>query len=164
MSPQKTRTSTIATWSIIFCTVIWGSTYFLTKLSIEEIPVFFFQEVRHLVALLTFLPLFGRFRKVNRSMLIAAFYSATASFFMLAFQTYGLMWTEFVPNTKRLGYQTFPRLSAYAETAWTNPQLKNFPSFYSRIDKLFTRLDYLGIPHASKKQSNPICINCWFLK
>ncbi|MEI7830081.1 MAG: beta-N-acetylhexosaminidase [Prolixibacteraceae bacterium] len=43
------------------------------------------------------------------------------------------LWTETMPNSERLEFMTFPRLSALAEAAWTNHNLKNFDSFQKRM-------------------------------
>ncbi|NPA37383.1 MAG: family 20 glycosylhydrolase [Chlorobi bacterium] len=42
------------------------------------------------------------------------------------------VWTERIPNTKRLYYMILPRMLALAETGWTNKANKNFDRFYSK--------------------------------
>lgn len=46
------------------------------------------------------------------------------------------LWTEFVTNSKEAEYLIFPRLSAFAETAWSQPENKDWGSFVKRIDKM----------------------------
>lgn len=43
------------------------------------------------------------------------------------------LWTETMHTSERLEFMTFPRLSALAEAAWTNQDLKNFDSFQMRM-------------------------------
>jgi hexosaminidase len=43
------------------------------------------------------------------------------------------LWTETMHTPDRLEFMTFPRLSALAEAAWTNHDLKNFDSFKKRM-------------------------------
>ncbi|MFW9818308.1 MAG: beta-N-acetylhexosaminidase [Candidatus Thorarchaeota archaeon] len=62
------------------------------------------------------------------------------------------LWTEFVPNTKRLEWQTFPRLLVFAEIGWTHKNKKNYPFFHDRLIKFLKRLDYFGINYANLKE------------
>ena len=55
------------------------------------------------------------------------------------------LWTEYVPNTKKVEYMLLPRLEAQAEVAWTKKELKDFSDFKARLDKEYKRLDKLGI-------------------
>ena len=57
------------------------------------------------------------------------------------------LWTELLDRPARfLEYQYFPRLCALAEAAWTQPELKNFDCFYSRLTKThYNRLHNMGI-------------------
>ncbi|MHA1630383.1 MAG: beta-N-acetylhexosaminidase [Candidatus Heimdallarchaeota archaeon] len=55
------------------------------------------------------------------------------------------LWTERVPNQKRLYYQVFPRLLAYAETAWTPEAQKNYKRFLKRLPAIMEKLEKLGV-------------------
>ncbi|MFD1163684.1 family 20 glycosylhydrolase [Hwangdonia seohaensis] len=55
------------------------------------------------------------------------------------------LWSERIPNFKRLQYQTFPRMLALAETGWTSKEDKNFDDFQNRMDVQYKRLDALDI-------------------
>ncbi|MEX2715936.1 MAG: beta-N-acetylhexosaminidase [Candidatus Sigynarchaeum springense] len=55
------------------------------------------------------------------------------------------LWTEWVRNTRRLHWQLFPRLLAAAETGWTPGQLKDYPSFKTRVASFYPRLEHHGI-------------------
>jgi len=61
------------------------------------------------------------------------------------------LWTERIPNTKRLYWQAFPRLTAYAETAWLNRKKKNYNAFLSRLVIFNERLEIMGIIPAMEK-------------
>ncbi|MFW9874080.1 MAG: beta-N-acetylhexosaminidase [Candidatus Thorarchaeota archaeon] len=63
-----------------------------------------------------------------------------------------LMWGEFIPNLKRLEWQTFPRLIAFSEIGWTPKDKKDFRSFQIRLDNLLKRLDFMGINYANKNE------------
>jgi hexosaminidase len=66
-----------------------------------------------------------------------------------------LMWAEFIPNVKRLEWQTFPRLIAFSETGWTHGDKKNYSSFKKRLNILLKRFDIIGINYANKKEVKP---------
>jgi hexosaminidase len=66
-----------------------------------------------------------------------------------------LMWCEFVPNLKRLEWQTFPRLIALSEVNWTVKKNRNYKSFLKRLNILLTRFDLMGINYAERKKANP---------
>ena len=46
------------------------------------------------------------------------------------------LWTEFVSSPEDAEYLIFPRLAAFAESAWTNPERKNWAEFIPRMDTL----------------------------
>ncbi len=62
------------------------------------------------------------------------------------------LWTEFVPNLKRLERQAFPRLIAIAETGWTPKEKKNFQSFLTRLDSYLNRLVYHDINYFTEEE------------
>jgi hexosaminidase len=65
------------------------------------------------------------------------------------------MWTEFVPNRARLDYQTYPRLTALAETGWSPRERKDWESFRRRLDSWMQRLDALGVQYARGADLEP---------
>jgi hexosaminidase len=62
------------------------------------------------------------------------------------------LWSEFVRSQARLDYQVYPRLPAYAETAWTPPELKNYADFRSRLEPF---LELLNVRHAPLDEAEP---------
>jgi len=63
------------------------------------------------------------------------------------------LWTERIPNEKRLYWQAFPRLTAYAETAWTPKKNKNYELFIQKLKIFLKRLDMMGIRYATRKET-----------
>jgi len=55
------------------------------------------------------------------------------------------VWTEFIGYQERLEYMIFPRLSAVAETAWTNTENKDWESFQIRLSTQLLRYENDGI-------------------
>lgn len=66
-----------------------------------------------------------------------------------------LIWSEFIPNLKRLEWQTFPRLIAFAEAGWTPKNNRNFHSFRSRLIFFLKRMDTIGINYAHMNEVKP---------
>ena len=71
------------------------------------------------------------------------------------------LWSEWVPNRARLDYQTYPRLTAMAETGWTPKDKKNFKDFRRRLEILLRRLDILGVRYAPLSESEPPKVWRW---
>jgi len=65
------------------------------------------------------------------------------------------IWTEWVPDEARLGWQVFPRLFATAEVGWTEVEAKDYPDFKQRIPNLLAYLDRLGMPYAALDEVDP---------
>jgi hexosaminidase len=55
------------------------------------------------------------------------------------------MWSEWIPTSKQMQMQIFPRLAAYAEVGWTPKSEKNYADFISALDELKVRWKLLGI-------------------
>jgi hexosaminidase len=55
------------------------------------------------------------------------------------------LWSEVIPNVKRLEYMAFPRVIAFSETAWTDENQRNWEDFLTRIHSHFKRLDALDV-------------------
>ncbi|WP_328538488.1 beta-N-acetylhexosaminidase [Streptomyces sp. NBC_00344] len=60
------------------------------------------------------------------------------------------VWTEVMENRDRVDYQMFPRLSAFAEVAWSalpEPAGRDFADFARRMTAHYRRLDALGVQY-----------------
>ncbi|EKX61300.1 beta-N-acetylhexosaminidase [Streptomyces ipomoeae] len=58
------------------------------------------------------------------------------------------VWTEVMEDPARVDYQTFPRLAAFAEVAWSDlpaPAERDFADFERRMTAHYARLDALGV-------------------
>ncbi len=54
------------------------------------------------------------------------------------------IWTQLVPNQARLDYQTDPRLTALAETGWSQKERKDLEHFGKRLGVFVQRLNALA--------------------
>ncbi|MEU0968411.1 beta-N-acetylhexosaminidase [Streptomyces sp. NPDC005917] len=60
------------------------------------------------------------------------------------------VWTEVMEDHARVDYQTFPRLAAFAEVAWSAlpaPEQRDFAGFERRMAAHYRRLDALGVAY-----------------
>ncbi len=55
------------------------------------------------------------------------------------------MWGERIPTVAKMEYQVYPRVAAYAEVGWTQPEQKNFQDFSRRMTLQCRRWDLDGI-------------------
>ncbi|MEG0546130.1 MAG: beta-N-acetylhexosaminidase [Oscillospiraceae bacterium] len=65
------------------------------------------------------------------------------------------LWTEYVPDLKKADYCTYPKLGAFAETAWSSVESRSFDRFMNGIDDYFDLLTAYGIRYATLKQCMP---------
>jgi hexosaminidase len=59
--------------------------------------------------------------------------------------TQGQIWTEYLPGPKQVEYMAFPRLTALAEVAWTQPSRKDYRDFLGRLQAHLERLSMLDV-------------------
>ncbi len=56
----------------------------------------------------------------------------------------GNVWTEYIPDYKKVQYMVLPRMAALAEVVWTPAKEKNWPDFQRRIHEHFLIYKALG--------------------
>jgi hexosaminidase len=66
-----------------------------------------------------------------------------------------LIWGEFTPNLRRIEWQTFPRLIAFAEVSWTQKDKKNFVRFQDKLRSFNKHLDIMNINYANEDEFQP---------
>ncbi len=59
----------------------------------------------------------------------------------------GNVWTEFIANPRHMEYMSFPRLSALAEVAWSQPQRKDYADFRRRMQRMETWLAGMNVSY-----------------
>ncbi|WP_406196732.1 beta-N-acetylhexosaminidase [Streptomyces europaeiscabiei] len=68
------------------------------------------------------------------------------------------VWTEVMEDPARVDYQTFPRLVAFAEVAWSRlpePAERDFADFERRMTAHYLRLDALGVGYRPPSGPRP---------
>lgn len=58
------------------------------------------------------------------------------------------VWTEHLDSARRVDYAAFPRLAAFAEVVWSQPEGRNYAEFEARlVEHHLPRLDALGVEY-----------------
>ena len=83
----------LAIIALISTTVLWGTTFIITKTLTQDIPIFFYLGMRYLIAIIGFLPFLYRIKKINIKLVIAGVFTGVIYFLAMHFQTYGLQTT-----------------------------------------------------------------------
>src|SRR3989454_1829195 len=62
----------------------------------------------------------------------------------------GQIWTEYMPDPKRVEYMAWPRLIALAEVVWSPPETRDPAGFKSRLDTHLKRLAILDVNYRGR--------------
>jgi hexosaminidase len=63
----------------------------------------------------------------------------------------GNVWTEYIPDFRKVEYMALPRMIALSEVLWLPVDKKNYPDFAQRLKSNLALLDMMGINHAKPK-------------
>jgi len=91
---NQSKSRRLALFLLIITTILWGSSFIITKNLVKEMPIFFYLGLRFLIALLGFSPFFIKLKTINKKILIFGSFSGVIYFIAIAFQTYGLAITS----------------------------------------------------------------------
>lgn len=91
VSPKKTG---LALAALIITTVLWGTSFIITKTVIKELPIFAYLTLRYSIAFVGFIPILYRFKGLNKKIIYGGIITGTIYFISIAFQTYGLQTTS----------------------------------------------------------------------
>lgn len=77
------------------------------------------------------------------------------------------LWTEYVPNRKKADYMTYPRLGAFAISAWSPTVACGYEQFVRKLPAYYQLLDCYDVQYATPKQASPTpffakCGGTWF--
>jgi hexosaminidase len=62
----------------------------------------------------------------------------------------GQLWTEYMPDPKRVEYMAWPRLVALAEVLWSPPETRSWADFQGRIATHLERLAILDVNYRGR--------------
>lgn len=92
--PDSTSKQRFSEFLLILTTIIWGTTFIITKMAISVIPPLFYMGERFLFASLVFLPVLKRFKGFNLEQLKISLVGGLIFFISNATQTIGMKFTS----------------------------------------------------------------------
>jgi drug/metabolite transporter (DMT)-like permease len=87
---EESKNRIFALIILVITTILWGSTFIITKNIIQDIPKFYYLGIRFLLALIPFLPFLYRYKAFNKKVLFAGILVGAIYFISIAVQTMGL--------------------------------------------------------------------------
>ena len=85
-----TNRSLIAVVLLILTTVLWGTSFIITKNITEDVPIFLYLGLRFLIAFLGFAPFFPHLKNLNKRVFLMGLITGLIYFLGIVFQTLGL--------------------------------------------------------------------------
>jgi drug/metabolite transporter (DMT)-like permease len=89
-SPKR---ASLALAALFFTTVLWGTSFIITKTLTADVPIFVYLTFRYSISLIGFVPLTFHFKHFNKKILYGGIITGSLYFLSIAFQTYGLQTT-----------------------------------------------------------------------
>ena len=90
VSPKKKG---LALAAFIITTVLWGTSFIITKTITKELPIFVYLTLRYSIAIIGIIPILYRFKGFNKKILYGGIITGIIYFISIVFQTYGLQTT-----------------------------------------------------------------------
>lgn len=92
-SISSSKKSLIAIFLLVLTTVLWGTSFILTKNITEDVPIFLYMGLRFAIAFLGFIPLFLHLKNLNKKAILMSVFTGMIYFIGFAIQTHGLQTT-----------------------------------------------------------------------
>ena len=85
---------TIANILLVLTTLLWGTSFIITKNLTQEVPIFLYLGIRFSIAILGFIPyLILRIKRINKKILLFGTLTGLMYYFAIVFQTFGIQAT-----------------------------------------------------------------------
>jgi drug/metabolite transporter (DMT)-like permease len=89
----SSKQKVIANILLISTTVLWGTTFIITKNLTQTVPIFLYLGIRFTLAIIGFLPYFIYIKKINKKIILYGALTGLIFCFAIIFQTFGLQTT-----------------------------------------------------------------------
>ncbi len=89
----SSKQKVIANLLLVFTTILWGTTFIITKNLTKEVPIFLYLGLRFSLAIFGFLPYFIHIKKINKKIVLYGALTGLIYCFAIIFQTFGLQTT-----------------------------------------------------------------------
>ncbi len=93
MAKTSSNRNIIAIFLLILTTVLWGTSFIITKNITDDVPIFLYLGFRFLIAFFGFIPFFPHLKNLNKRVFLMGLVAGLLYFFGIVFQTYGLQST-----------------------------------------------------------------------
>jgi len=84
---------TIANILLVLTTLLWGTSFIITKNLTQEVPIFLYLGIRFSIAILGFIPYLIRIKRMNSKILLFGILTGLMYYFAIVFQTLGIQTT-----------------------------------------------------------------------
>ena len=89
----SSKTRIVANILLILTTLLWGTSFIITKNLTQEVPVFLYLGIRFSIALFGFIPYLIRIKRVNKKILLFGTLTGLLYYVAIVFQTLGIQTT-----------------------------------------------------------------------
>ncbi len=94
LTTSDSNLRTIAIIALIFTTILWGTSFIITKTVTKEVPIFLYLGLRYFIALIGMSPFLIRIKKINKHIIWMGAFTGLIYYFAIATQTIGLQTTS----------------------------------------------------------------------
>jgi len=90
---ENPKKKIIANLLLILTTILWGTSFIITKNLTQEVPIFLYLGIRFSIAFIGFIPYFIRIKRINKKILLFGTLTGLMYYFAIVFQTLGIQTT-----------------------------------------------------------------------
>ena len=83
----------VANLLLILTTILWGTSFIITKNLTEDMPIFLYLGIRFSVAIIAFVPFLINFKRFSKKLIVFAVLTGLIYYFVIVFQTLGIQTT-----------------------------------------------------------------------
>ena len=83
----------VANLLLILTTILWGTSFIITKNLTEDMPIFLYLGIRFSVAIIAFVPFLINFKRFSKKLIVFAVLTGVIYYFVIVFQTLGIQTT-----------------------------------------------------------------------
>jgi drug/metabolite transporter (DMT)-like permease len=89
----KINLKALANILLVFTTLLWGTSFIITKNLTQDVPVFLYLGLRFSIAIIGFIPFFFRIKRINKKLILYGTITGLMYYFAIVFQTLGIQTT-----------------------------------------------------------------------
>ena len=90
---KRINSKTIANVLLVLTTLLWGTSFIITKNLTQDVPIFLYLGIRFSIAIIGFIPYLIRIKRVNKKILFFGTLTGLLYYLAIVFQTLGIQTT-----------------------------------------------------------------------